>query len=68
MPTYAFTCPHCGHRFEKRLSFSADHDHFVCPQCGTGAQRVFSPPIVFYKGRGFYTTDNHPKGKAASSK
>jgi putative FmdB family regulatory protein len=59
MPTYTFTCPHCGYKFERQLSFTDSHDGLVCPHCGAGARRVFSPPAVVFKGSGYYITDHH---------
>lgn len=57
MPTYAFACPSCGHRFEEVISI---HDSTVpaCPECGSEVRKVFGNVGVSFKGSGFYRTDS----------
>jgi len=57
MPIYEYECKKCLFRFEVRKSFSEDTSS-LCPQCGSEAQRLFSPSSVVYKGSGFSTTDS----------
>lgn len=34
MPLYAYTCPECGHRFEKLVSLARRDEPMVCETCG----------------------------------
>lgn len=34
-----------------------------CPICGKNSKRVFNSPQVFYRGNGFYSTDNNDHKK-----
>jgi putative FmdB family regulatory protein len=63
VPTYAYACTECGHRFEAVQSFS-DASLTVCPECTGRLRKLFSPVGVVFKGSGFYRTDSR---KAASS-
>jgi putative FmdB family regulatory protein len=57
MPVYQYLCPKCNLKFELKQSFS-DESIVTCPKCQNGAQRLFSPVPVIFKGSGFYSTDN----------
>ena len=57
MPVYEYECEKCHLRFEMKRPFGEDGSGF-CPQCGSEAQRVFSPVAIIFKGSGFYSTDN----------
>ena len=57
MPVYQYLCPKCNLKFELKQSF-LDESIVTCPKCQNGAQRLFSPVPVIFKGSGFYTTDN----------
>ncbi len=57
MPIYEYECFCCLHRFELKRSFG-ENGPVSCPQCGSNAQRIFSPVPVIFKGSGFYSTDN----------
>lgn len=57
MPTYAYACTQCGHRFEAVQSFS-DAALTECPECAGRLRKVFSPVGVVFKGSGFYRTDS----------
>ena len=63
MPTYAYACTECGHRFEAVQSFS-DASLTQCPECAGRLRKVFSSVGVVFKGSGFYRTDSR---KAASA-
>ena len=67
MPVYEFVCEKCGARFEKQVRFSEDPDHVVCPNGHVQTRRVFTPPTIVFKGKGFYVTDNRPSEKTSSS-
>ena len=57
MPIYEYECDRCACRFELKRSFS-DDTPVSCPECGGGAQRIFSPVPIIFKGSGFYVTDH----------
>jgi putative FmdB family regulatory protein len=57
LPTYDYRCESCGHRYEKRESFSAPSRQ-KCPKCGKPASRILHAPPVVFKGGGFYKTDS----------
>lgn len=57
MPTYAYRCTECGHRFEEFQSMTeAPIDR--CPVCKGRVERVITGGAGFiFKGSGFYITD-----------
>ena len=57
MPTYEYECEKCLLRFELKKRFSEDGNAF-CPQCGSKARLIFTPPPIIFKGSGFYVTDS----------
>ncbi|MFC8501164.1 FmdB family zinc ribbon protein [Pedococcus sp. NPDC057267] len=57
MPTYAYACTECDHRFDIVQSFS-DDSLTVCPECGGKLRKVFNAVGVVFKGGGFYRTDS----------
>jgi putative FmdB family regulatory protein len=67
MPTYAYKCANCGHRFDIRQRYY-DDPLTDCPNCEDGQiRRVISQVNVVFKGSGFYVTDNrNGKGKGSS--
>jgi putative FmdB family regulatory protein len=74
MPTYAYRCKSCGHRFERHQTF-AERTLKVCPRCHKWTlQRIIPLVRIAFKGSGFYSTDNKtgatrkPKKKHASEK
>ena len=66
MPTYQYLCPKCNLKFELKQTFS-DESVVICPECRNGAQRLFSPVPIIFKGSGFYVTDSARKGETQSS-
>ena len=71
MPTYAYACTECDHRFEAVQSFSAD-SLTVCPECEGRLRKVFNAVGIVFKGGGFYRTDSRsgssvPSGSTSSS-
>ena len=58
MPTYAYECGACEHRFEEFQSMSAKALR-KCPECGKlKLQRMIGPGAgIIFKGTGFYETD-----------
>jgi len=65
MPTYAYACTSCDHRFEAVQSFS-DDSLTSCPQCEGRLRKVFSAVGVVFKGSGFYRTDSRSGGSSAT--
>src|SRR6476469_5963146 len=55
MPIYEYRRPD-GTTFEVQQSFS-DDPLKVDPESGVPVERVFHPPAVHFKGKGFYNTD-----------
>ncbi|UER55134.1 FmdB family transcriptional regulator [Kineosporiaceae bacterium SCSIO 59966] len=57
MPTYAYACTDCEHRFEVRQSFS-DPALTECPECAGTVRKLFNTVGIVFKGSGFYATDS----------
>ena len=57
MPTYAYACTECDHRFEAVQSFS-DDSLTVCPECEGRLRKIFNAVGIVFKGGGFYRTDS----------
>jgi putative FmdB family regulatory protein len=57
VPTYQYACTSCGEQIEAVQRFT-DDPLTVCPACGGGLRKVFSPVGIVFKGSGFYRTDS----------
>ena len=57
MPTYAYACKQCGHRFDAVQSF-ADPALAECPECGGPLRKEYGSIGVTFNGSGFYRTDS----------
>jgi putative FmdB family regulatory protein len=57
VPTYAYACTACEHRFEIAQSFTED-SLTQCPQCQGRLRKVFNAVGVVFKGSGFYRNDS----------
>ncbi|TQJ31547.1 FmdB family zinc ribbon protein [Microbacterium sp. SLBN-146] len=57
MPTYAYACTQCGHRFDAVQSF-ADPSLTECPECGGALRKQYGSIGVTFNGSGFYRTDS----------
>ena len=70
MPTYAYACTACDHRFEAQQSFT-ESSLTICPECAGRLRKVFPSVGVVFKGSGFYRNDsrstNHGKITASST-
>ena len=66
MPTYAYECQKCGHKFE-RFQGMSDPPVKKCPECKGEVQRVIGTGAgIFFKGSGFHATDyKRPAGAPA---
>jgi putative FmdB family regulatory protein len=60
MPTYAYACTACAHRFDAVQSFS-DDALTVCPECGGALRKQYGSIGVTFNGSGFYRTDSRTK-------
>ncbi len=67
MPTYAYACKHCGHRFDAVQSFS-DAALTVCPECGGELRKQYGSIGVTFNGSGFYRTDSRGGSTSADAK
>lgn len=66
MPTYAYACTACDHRFDAVQSFSED-SLTICPECGGALRKQYGTVGVTFNGSGFYRTDSRANaGKAAA--
>ena len=65
MPTYAYACTVCDHRFDAVQSFS-DDALTECPECAGRLRKVFGAVGIHFKGSGFYATDSKKSGPAAN--
>ncbi|MDW4571383.1 FmdB family zinc ribbon protein [Microbacterium sp. M3] len=63
MPTYAYACKQCGHRFDAVQSF-ADPTLTECPECGGPLRKEYGSIGVTFNGSGFYRTDSRAGGGA----
>jgi putative FmdB family regulatory protein len=59
MPYYDYKCPK-EHRFIEQRSMS-EAESAVCPMCKEKGTRLYTPPLVTFKGDGFYSNDKKPK-------
>lgn len=57
MPIYEYECSICDFHFERRQRFD-EEPLSICPRCQGRASRVLHSVPVFFKGSGFYSTDN----------
>jgi putative FmdB family regulatory protein len=65
MPTYAYACKNCGHRFDAVQSF-ADPTLTECPECGGPLRKEYGSIGVTFNGSGFYRTDSRAADKKAA--
>ena len=66
MPTYAYACKQCGHRFDAVQSF-ADPSLTECPECGGALRKQYGQIGVTFNGSGFYRTDSRAGGSSSGS-
>ena len=65
MPIYEYECSVCHSHFERKQRFD-EEPVAICPKCQGKARRILHSIPVFFKGSGFYTTDNR-KGSATDT-
>jgi putative FmdB family regulatory protein len=67
MPTYEYRCTKCGHTFEA-VQRMTDKPLSRCPECKGAVRRIIGGGMgVFFKGSGFYSTDNRKGAVLAGS-
>jgi putative FmdB family regulatory protein len=66
VPTYAYACTACDHRFEVQQSFTDAALH-ECPQCEGRLRKLFNAVGIVFKGSGFYRTDSRGSGGSGGS-
>ena len=66
MPTYAYACKQCAHRFDAVQSFS-DPTLTVCPECAGELRKEYGSIGVTFNGSGFYRTDSRASGAGGGS-
>jgi putative FmdB family regulatory protein len=64
MPTYAYACKSCGHRFDAVQSFS-EPSLTECPQCSGVLRKQYGSIGVTFNGSGFYRTDSRSATSAS---
>jgi putative FmdB family regulatory protein len=57
MPTYHFQCTACEHTFERVMPMGSKQLP-PCPKCKKPARKLIRPPMIHFKGSGFYKTDS----------
>ncbi|MER7796190.1 FmdB family zinc ribbon protein [Microbacterium sp. NPDC096154] len=66
MPTYAYACKSCGHRFDAVQSFS-DPTLTECPECRGELRKEYGSIGVTFNGSGFYRTDSRGSSGTGTS-
>ena len=66
VPTYAYACTSCDHRFEAQQAFS-DPSLTECPECSGRLRKLYNAVGIVFKGSGFYRTDSRGSSPAAES-
>lgn len=57
---YTFICKDCASQFDVQIKVR-DLEQYKgnCPMCKSEkVARFFTPPVIHFKGNGFYSTDN----------
>lgn len=68
MPTYHFECEQCKAQFEMQAPFGSK-DRPPCIQCNSKrVRKLIKPPMVHFKGAGFYKTDSQSSSSSSQSK
>lgn len=65
MPTYAYACTECDHRFDAVQAFN-DASLTDCPECSGRLRKLFSAVGIVFKGSGFYRTDSRTQSNGSS--
>ncbi len=57
MPRYHYECTKCGHAYDLIEGWDAKSQR-RCPECRSKAIRIPKAPVIIFKGKGFYSSDN----------
>jgi putative FmdB family regulatory protein len=66
VPTYAYRCTTCEHRFDA-VQRMADDPLTDCPTCGGFVRRMIQNVPVVFKGSGWYVNDSRKSAKSESA-
>ncbi len=66
MPTYAYACTACDHRFDTQQAFT-DDALTECPECEGRLRKLFNAVGIVFKGSGFYRNDSRSSNGAKSA-
>jgi putative FmdB family regulatory protein len=66
VPTYAYACRACDHRFEVQQAFT-DDPLSECPECSGALRKLFNSVGIVFKGSGFYRTDSRSGSGSSTS-
>ena len=64
MPLYEYRCINCGETFEVIQKFNQPLLE-KCPKCGGKLTKLLSPPMIQFKGSGWYVTDYAKKSESS---
>jgi putative FmdB family regulatory protein len=67
MPTYHFRCTACAAMSSANLPIGTT-DFPECNKCGKPTEKVIKPPMVHFKGSGFYKTDGNKSAEKTEAK
>ncbi|PIR48529.1 hypothetical protein COU80_02345 [Candidatus Peregrinibacteria bacterium CG10_big_fil_rev_8_21_14_0_10_55_24] len=62
MPRFDFRCRKCLAICEGTIPFGSQECP-PCPRCNGPTDRLIAPPVIHFKGNGFYKTDSAPAKK-----
>ncbi len=66
MPTFHFECEQCKTQFEMQAPMGSK-DRPPCIKCNSKrVRKLIKPPMVHFKGTGFYKNDSRPSSAAPS--
>ena len=65
MPTYTFHCDACDVSSEQMLPLGTKTTP-PCPSCSGITRKIIKPPMVHFKGSGFYKTDSSKSSMPAA--
>lgn len=55
---YEYKCKKCEKIIEKSFKIGEAPKKIQCCDCKSSCERVFSPPMIQFRGPGFYVNDN----------
>ena len=67
MPSYAYRCTACAHRFDA-VQRMVDDPLRECPSCGGYVKRLIQNVPIVFKGSGWYVTDSRKSTGSTSEK